>query len=455
MPTAAAQPPAVSPSQSPVNESTGAKVAIGIDELIVGRPLESPVCDDRGVLLLATGTVITSDVKRLLRERGMSQIELPASEAGKLRLLPSIIVPTSSLSFDGELAKQLDGVIDSGMLLVQNRGPAVRDRRVQHGRKGYDTGKQQAVAELNQATNDALASTLRDALHGGAVSGTAVTGLAARHLAEMADDTDCVISTAVQATSDQELADHALKTSMLGMAIGVEMGFDDDNCRKLCVAGLMHDLGMYRVPVELRKAERILTQDEYYEIRKHPLYTAEILERTHSLPSMVNVIAYQVHERPNGRGYPRGRTGERIHSLARILAVADTYAALISPRPFRPALAPYAAMETLIRLAATRDLDPEMVRAFLRVMGLFPIASLVTLDDGSVAQVLRRNGDQYSTPIVRVLQTATGEQPAADDDSAVVDLATGDRKVVQALPMPGKNELMSAGEFLHLQRPRR
>jgi HD-GYP domain-containing protein (c-di-GMP phosphodiesterase class II) len=294
---------------------------------------------------------------------------------------------------------------------------------------------------------------LKDAVHGRDVSGAAVTSLTAQHLMNMTDDTDCVIDAAVEATRDPDLSQHCLKMATLGMAIGIEMGLDEDNCKRIGVAGLIHDWGMAKVPAEIRTSPNKLSEYDFYQIKKHPIYTAEMLERMAGIPSMVPIIVYQVHERPNGLGYPRGRTGERIHLFARILAVADTYSALTEPRPYRQPLAPYAAMECLVKLAKSRDVDPEVVRAFLKVMSLFPIGSFVALSDGSVARTIRRNGEHYTKPIVCVIQDSHG-QSIETNDMAIIDLTQSDLQVVQALPTPGRDEQLLTDEILFPKRER-
>jgi HD-GYP domain-containing protein (c-di-GMP phosphodiesterase class II) len=459
-------------------------VDVQVAELIIGRPLASPVFDSHGVLLLAGGNVITAEFKRLLEQRGTGSVRVTAEDAERVRFVAPESAGEDALAIDAHIVSQLDRMIDTGLLFVQNSGPAVKESVVRHGRKAYDAQRCQELAEQRTTTSAAICSLMKDAVHGKSVSSTAVTQMAVQYLAAATADTDCVISVAMDATKEPALADHCLKMATLGMAIGVEMGLDADNCKRVFIAGLIHDWGMSRVPAEIRNAPRVLTEHEFFQIRKHPIHTAEMLERMPGIPSVVPVVVYQVHERPNGQGYPRGRAGDRIHLFARILAVADVYAALTEGRPYRQPLAPYSAMECLIRLAKTREVDPEVVRAFLKVMTLFPIGSYVALDDGSVARVLRRNGDRYTAPIVQVVQDSRGKVVTAErqnldqvwsaatrpvvqvvqdgqghavaphGDSHIIDLAQGTRSILQALPTPGRAETLLSESVLSPVRPR-
>ena len=211
--------------------------------------------------------------------------------------------------------------------------------------------------------------------------------------------------------------------------------------RTIGISGLLHDWGMIRIPESLRNADRVLTSEELVPIRRHPTHSLELLQRVSRIPREVPLVCYQVHERPNGNGYPRMRSENQIHVFAKILAVADAYVALTSPRPFRPPLMPYAAMECLLRLAKDKCFDAAIVRHLLHTLSLFPLSSLVTLSDGGVAQVIRRDGDNYATPIVKRISNSDG-QPASDKDGPIViKLSDSELRVVQALPMPNRDEM--------------
>ncbi len=446
--------PVTSAAAPPAPESL---VDVRVDELIIGRPLKFPVYDSNNVLLLAEGSLISAEFRRLLKQRNMDSIQVNREDVDRISLSTSALADrksTEALSLDSVVAKQLDKVIESGLLSFQNNGPAFKEDVVYHGRKAYDLEKHATLRDQRTATSESLNNMMKEALHGRGVSSSVVNQLAANYLADMSDDTDCVLSVAMEANKDASLADHCFKMSMLGTAVAIEMGMDEDNCRRVCVAGLVHDWGMAKVAETIRHAPRVLTDNEFFQIKKHPIHTAELLEKMPGIPSMVPLIAYQVHERPNGMGYPRGRSGDRIHILARILGAADMFMALTEEKPHRRPLAPYSAMECLVRLARSRDVDPEVVRAMLKVMCLFPIGSFVALDDGSVAQVIRRNGDKYAKPIVQRLQDADGNRLPEDDPDLVIDLANSELSVVQALPTPGRDEILLNDDILFPVRPK-
>jgi HD-GYP domain-containing protein (c-di-GMP phosphodiesterase class II) len=435
---------AAAPSPQPSNEL----VEVPIDELIVGRPLPFPLFDVSKVLLLAEGNPITSEFKRLLKSRGCGKVLTSKEAIGRINLRIQTPEAGSQLSLDTELTRRLDTLIDGGLIPVVNNGPAVKDSVVFLGKRAYDADQRKRLLDSHDKNSRALSDMMGSALHGGQVDGNTVAMMAAEYFNEMTTDTDNAVSSVSRMLQENELSTCALETSLLAMALGIEMGLDADNVKLLGLVGLVHDWGMLRVPEELRDAPRVLPPVEFFEIKRHPIHSLEMLQRVSSLPQIVSVIAYQVHERSNGKGYPRCRKGKSIHPFASIIGIADAYTSLISPRPYRPALMPYAAMECLLKQGQMGYLDRDLVRGLLKVLSLFPIKSYLALSDGSVAKVIRRNGDDYARPIVQRIQDPNGNAVDPLDPDSLVDLAKSEVSVVQALPTPGGHEVSFSEEHL-------
>ena len=165
---------------------------------------------------------------------------------------------------------------------------------------------------------------------------------------------------------DHYTQSHSESVTRISVAIAEEMGLPPRQIQRLQLAAQIHDLGKIGVhDYVLNKTEK-LTTDEWEEIKSHPLKGAQILEPLGFLSDIVETIK-QHHEKFNGTGYPSGLKGEEICMEARIIAVADTYDAMTSDRPYRKALTKEQAVAELKKCTNTQ-FDPEVAGAFLRVL---------------------------------------------------------------------------------------
>ncbi len=208
---------------------------------------------------------------------------------------------------------------------------------------------------------------------------------------------------ALQHSGPEYLFDHCVNTAMLSMAIGSQLGLDRECITTLGLGGLLHDIGMLRVPLTIRMGRGELSEREWHEIYRHPLHTLDMLTSLRGVPQPVRFVAYQAHERLNGTGYPRGRSGNQLHTLAKIIAIADVYAAMTRSRPYREAMVPYVAAKSMVIDASVDKFDRDLVRTFLDTLSLFPIGSRVGLSDGSIARVMRANPRAHTAPVVEQL----------------------------------------------------
>lgn len=150
------------------------------------------------------------------------------------------------------------------------------------------------------------------------------------------------------------------------LAIAAELGIKGDDLDALRIAALLHDLGMVATGADLRAAGRVLTTVERGLLKAHPRIAAEILADLPAMRAAVPIV-YHHHERYDGSGYIDGISGEDIPLGARILAVADAFVAMTSPRPYRAPLPVPAAIQELKSKAGTQ-FDPAVVQALLNVV---------------------------------------------------------------------------------------
>lgn len=159
---------------------------------------------------------------------------------------------------------------------------------------------------------------------------------------------------------------HEHRVGEIATAIATEMGLSADQVEGVRVAGYLHDVGKVAVPSELLSKPGCLSKIELDLVKEHARQSYEILRRT-EFPWPVAEAAWQHHERLDGSGYPRGLKGDEIILEARILAVADTIEAMVSHRPYRPALGLEAAVAEIEGKRGTLY-DPVVVDAWLQLL---------------------------------------------------------------------------------------
>jgi HD-GYP domain-containing protein (c-di-GMP phosphodiesterase class II) len=153
---------------------------------------------------------------------------------------------------------------------------------------------------------------------------------------------------------------HGINVALIAMAAGERMGLDGRAVREVGIAGLLHDIGMVRVPVELLAKAEQLTEQERGIITRHPIDGASIIIESGGALDLAAVVAHEHHIKPDGGGYPVLSYPRPPHRIARLIAVCDTYHALRSPRPFREPW-PADIIFSFLQQRAGFDFDSEMV----------------------------------------------------------------------------------------------
>ncbi len=208
---------------------------------------------------------------------------------------------------------------------------------------------------------------------------------------------------------------HSLSVSIMALAIGIELGLNNQMLNELGTAGLLHDIGKVSVPIEIITKPGRLTNEEFDVVRMHPVYAAQHLGERHLVNENVYKGIIQHHEKINGTGYPYKLAGDQIHPYARILSVADVYDALTSNRPYRIPNPPNEAIEFIMAGVGTQ-FDEGVVKAFLRKVAPFPTGSEVQLSNGETACVLKNYPDAPLRPYVSVNGANKCYDLAKDED---------------------------------------
>ena len=175
-------------------------------------------------------------------------------------------------------------------------------------------------------------------------------------------DTILALSSAIDA-KDEYTRGHSERVTVYSIEIAKEMGLEKDKIKELQIAALLHDVGKIGIPERVLLKNDRLTEEEFAIMKKHPEIGKDILAHIKLLRNSLPGIL-EHHERPDGKGYPLGLKGKEISLYGRIIAVADTYDAMTSDRPYRKGLPDEVAISE-IQKNAGKQFDEEVVKAFI------------------------------------------------------------------------------------------
>ncbi len=186
-------------------------------------------------------------------------------------------------------------------------------------------------------------------------------GLAARYQAVV------VALTSALDTRDDYTGSRSAEASSLTLRVGRRLGLEAEELEVLSQVAVLHDIGKLAIPSHVLRKPGPLDSDERALIREHPVIGERILGTVQGLSEVARAIRHE-HERWDGRGYPDGLAGDQIPMASRIVFACDTWHAMTSDRPYRPGMAPAAALQE-VRDGAGTQFDPRVAQALLEILG--------------------------------------------------------------------------------------
>ncbi len=412
--------------------------------LTEGLVLASSVHDDNLRLLLGAGVAVTHDVIVSLHKRDIRTVVVTEKDWQRISAFTSQgkaknAAPNRSntkTSLENDASRELDGELTDlkSTDIVPSENPFSANLKKPPALTRYERQQMDRMLDQHHNTVDQVESLLGGLSEGKEVSSEALQNLTRESLMRAAEDLDLFVCMGINPGENASFFTHSTHVSTLAVAIGATLGLDEKSLCDLGTGCLVHDAGMLKINPQFYETKQTLGPEDFCEIAKHPIISADMLYKNmKQVPVGVRMIEYQMHERGDGSGYPRGCTAEKIHPLAKIASVADSYVALVSPRPHRPALLPYHAITKMLKDVKEGLYDSTVVRGLLHTISLFPIGSFVELSDGRVGKTIRANGPSYDRPVVETWQR--NNLSAAPD---VCDLSeNSELKVVKALTTLG------------------
>lgn len=205
------------------------------------------------------------------------------------------------------------------------------------------------------------------------------------------------------------LSVHSINVGVIATNLGFAFDFNKSILSDLCVGALMHDIGMLIIPQDIINKSGKLTDKEYELIKLHPSFGLKFLRNMKNIPELTEEIIFQHHEKIDGGGYPEGKKGEEISKFAQIVGITEIYEAISHARPYREKTINLSGAVRTIIQEESSSFDKEVLRAFMNYITVYPVGSIVQLNNQEIGVVQRVNRNFPLRPVVGIIQDPKGK----------------------------------------------
>ncbi len=239
-------------------------------------------------------------------------------------------------------------------------------------------------------------------------------------------DQNAMIGLTMIKSYDNYLYNHSVNVSVLALSLARAMGLEDSELHAVGVAALLHDVGKTGVSEDIIRKPGGLSSDEWEKVKQHPVLGSDITKRMDGMLEMIGRLIYEHHIKYDHSGYPE--TTSTLHPYSQIITISDAYDALTTLRVYQQPHSPAEAIKVMSNFSG-RHFNPETLKAFIGMLGVYPVGTMVRLTTNEVCIVVSVNKDEPDLPVVRVVYDRNGdsiEEPFDIDLSSEVE---GDRKI--------------------------
>lgn len=326
-------------------------ITLELKDLKPGQRIAQNIYNNRGLNYLMAGTALTPVYINRLKKLGFEFVSVFTKEEDSL----------------------LEEHLPKDIITQQTRLKAMRD--IKHIFKDYKAKKAINVTHLFKSAECIMKDILKSA--------------------------DSLICLSDIRQHDSYTYAHSVNVAVLAFSIGKMLNYSYNNLLTLTVGGLLHDIGKTTIPSKIIEKKGKLTDEEFEEIKKHPVNGKNIIHQNNIYllnKHLIELMIEQHHERINGKGYPNHLEGDKIAKFAKIIAIADVYDALTSSRSYKEAFRPYVAYD-IMKTKSTGQFDQKLLDLFFDNVMIYPTTVILktSIGYGIVKKTLR---GQTLRPIV-------------------------------------------------------
>jgi HD-GYP domain-containing protein (c-di-GMP phosphodiesterase class II) len=217
---------------------------------------------------------------------------------------------------------------------------------------------------------------------------------------------------------------HSVNTSVLAISLGTFLSFEKPQIAALGVAGLLHDIGKVRIPLEVINKPGKLTDEEWEKVKRHPVEGALLLSEIPGVSKLAMVAAFEHHQHGDMRGYPEIDDQHQQHLFSQIVALCDAYDAITAARVYYSLQKP---LDQAVRILLDKRgsvFDPILVKAFVSMIGIFPVGTLLKLDTGEIGLVVHQTRDLLR-PRLLLLDKFDGSEKDTGNEISLLETKGG------------------------------